>query len=100
MIRRFNTTTSGGSFDPATVKAVWNKAMEDPGYTIFKIDSCGATLQEEEYGKMTDYGWEIDHIKPVAEGGTDDLNNLQPLHWENNRQKGNNWPHWECKKKN
>jgi len=47
-----------------------------------------------------DYGivlsGEIDHIKPVSLGGTDDLRNLQPLHWRNNRYKGDNYPDWDC----
>jgi hypothetical protein len=25
------------------------------------------------------------------------LNNLQPLQWENNRHKGDNYPNWSCK---
>ena len=36
----------------------------------------------DKYGDTSsDYGWEIDHIKPVARGGTDNLNNLQALYW-------------------
>ena len=38
-------------------------------------------------------GWEIDHIKPVARGGSDDLSNLQPLYWETNRNKGDQYPY-------
>jgi len=49
------------------------------------------------YGKLETEGWEVDHIKPVSRGGGDELENLQPLQWENNRFKDDNWPQWQCK---
>jgi hypothetical protein len=36
---------------------------------------------------------------PVSKDGADDLGNLQPLQWENNRYKSDNWPNWQCKKR-
>jgi hypothetical protein len=61
-------------------------------------DACGAWIEWPKYGETTNggTGWEIDQVKPVAKGGTDDLSNLQPLQWENNRHKGDNYPNWDC----
>ena len=57
-------------------------------------------MMRYSYGdRSSPYGWEIDHIKPVAQGGSDELSNLQPLHWENNAHKSDNWPNWTCKLK-
>jgi hypothetical protein len=99
MTRSPNTTTRGGSFDAATVEAVWQKgqvvAGQDPG--TYRKDACGAWMQRSAYGSTdSKYGWEVDHIKPVALDGPDDLDNLQPLQWENNRHKSDDWPKWSC----
>ena len=96
--RQRNTVRNGRSFPASTVSAVWNKAQVIPGHdpVEYRKDSCGAWIHRWSYGKTTKYGWEIDHKKPVAAGGSDDLSTLQPLYWENNRGKGDNWPHWSC----
>lgn len=93
------TRKDGGSFLPTTVETVWRKGKTIPGYPASKYrkDSCGAIIQRSMYGKKTKNGWEIDHDKPVSKGGGDELSNLKPLQWENNRYKSDNWPYWSCK---
>jgi 5-methylcytosine-specific restriction endonuclease McrA len=75
--------------------SVWGKGEIVPGYgaNVRRRDRFGGWMQYNEHGNTSSqYGWEIDHIKPVAKGGTDQLSNLQPLYWQNNRTKGDNWP--------
>ena len=92
--RNRGTSGNGSQFTTETVRAVWHKAAIVPGNdpNVFRKEVCGAWVKWSAYGTTGDYGWEIDHKKPGAGGGSDNLSNLQPLHWQNNRAKGDTWP--------
>jgi len=54
-------------------------------------------MLRSKYTRQEQWGWEIDPKVPVSMGGTDDIRHFQPLQWENNRHKGNNYPNWSFK---
>lgn len=58
-------------------------------------DLAGAWIRKDQFDKHSQYGWVIDHVKPKTLGGTDELDNLQPLHWRNNMEKGTNYPNFD-----
>lgn len=93
--RRVNTNEGGGRFSDLQKLVVWRKATIVPGVNpnIRRKDCCGAWIEYYQYGNTdSQFGWEIDHIWPVSRGGGDELVNLQPLQWENNRAKGDQSP--------
>jgi hypothetical protein len=89
MCKQPNTDASGKPFDVAIIEAVWSKAAVSREHPPLRLDPYGALIWKEGYGNTNSrFGWEIGHRKPLDNGGGDDLDNLQPLQWENNRFNG------------
>ncbi len=71
------------------VEKVWDKGHTVRGKNpeTWRKDDEGNVIRRSSYGTQGDYGWEIDHKNPVSRDGTDNMRNLRPLHWEDNREK-------------
>lgn len=74
--------------DDSSLKEYWNKRHQKLGKTYFNKGTKLYTIAENQNWKCPECGEslcngeeiEIHHIAPVAEGGTDDVENLQHLH--------------------
>ena len=91
MKRDFNTDCNGNAFSDFTKLQVWNKAQIIPGVEPAhrRKDVYGSWIDWNQYGvtSKNGTGWEIDHIISLANGGDDAIANLQPLQWENSRER-------------
>ena len=70
---------------------VFNKASIIGGKVpnLYRKDPYGNTMYLHSYGKSTNMGWQIDHIKPQSKGGSHDIKNLHALNSSLNMSKGN-----------
>lgn len=85
--------------DERTINNVWGRATTVEGFdpNQFRKDACGAWIIRNHYGlRNSIYGWEIDHVYPIALGGGDDDDNLRAMQWENNMSKGNDYPGYKA----
>ena len=78
--------------DEETVEKVWRKGHPAPPNkeSEWRRDDCGAWIRRDSHGDVANplgWGWEVDHIKAKERGGSDDISNLRPLQWQNNRSK-------------
>lgn len=79
------------NFSVQKIQQVWEKGKRAPNYdpAVIRLDRCGAWIKWQDYGnRNSDHGWEIHHTIPEAKGGTDAIQNLEPLHWRNNAATG------------
>lgn len=84
-------------FTKSDILAVWRKATVINGVPAdaMRQDYAGAWIRFADYGnRKSQYGWEIDHLKPLSLNGEDTLNNYLPLQWQNNVRKGDDYPRW------
>ena len=75
------------NFDDTMIQMVWEKGQIIYGWDerFWRKDYYGWWMHRFDYGdRNSELGWEIDHIVPVSEGGTDSIFNLRPLYWRNN----------------
>jgi HNH endonuclease len=76
-----------GFVDADRKLTVWAKGHIIPGYhpAVWRRDDFGRAMCYSDHGdRDSEYGWEIDHIRPTRLGGVDDIANLRPLHCANN----------------
>ncbi len=98
MARTPNTDRSGNPWSEETKIQVWQKGEVIPSLSpvAWRKDICGTVIKFNEHGNRdSGHGWEIDHIKSVAERGSDEIDNLQPLNWKNNADKDDQ-QNWRC----
>ena len=79
-------------FDENIVQQVWEKGKVIDGNSpaIWREDSYGFFMKRQYYGdKSSRYGWDIGYVKPLSGGEGNNINNLQPLQWENKSRKDN-----------
>jgi len=76
-------------YDRWTLTRIWLNSKEIPGTNGVdaRLDRYGNLMRWSQYGETTEHGWEVDHIIPKSQGGSDDISNLEPMHWKANRQK-------------
>lgn len=69
---------------------VWNKAKKIRGKdpAKYRRDPYGKTIYKSSYGKSSEMGWDVDHIRPKSRGGSNSVRNLQALNSKVNRSKG------------
>lgn len=79
------------NFSKEQLNKIFSKAKPIKGENLGqrRRDTFGSVIDRAAYGDTnSEFGWDVDHKKSRKKGGSNDLSNLQPLHWKNNRKKG------------
>jgi len=72
---------------PEKAKRVWRNRFGDAQKGV---DDAGVEIALSAYGNEdSSFGWDLDHIKPKSQGGSDEDSNLRPLNIPSNRSLNN-----------
>ncbi|MBR4219458.1 MAG: HNH endonuclease [Bacteroidales bacterium] len=73
-----------------TLNKIWDKGIIIKGKNPnkYRKDVNGNEMYKASYGKYSKMGWNVDHKKAKANGGSDSLRNLQPMNSRANSSKG------------
>ena len=66
--------------------AAWSKGRPIPNFdpAVWRYDDFGRPIRFDDFCNRTcEFGWEIGHIRALAQGGSDTLANLRPLRCQN-----------------
>lgn len=78
------------AYSDETLYKIWNKGFiilgKDPNK--YRKDVNGNVMYRSSYGKYSKMGWNVDHKKAKANGGSDSIRNLQPMNSRANSSKG------------
>lgn len=72
------------AYSEAELDSIFMKSGWSLGWPNWGVDCDGRTISRSEYGRFSAYGWQVDHILPIALGGGDQAINLRPRHWRGN----------------
>jgi len=97
-----------------TATKLWNDVF---GASVeWGTDCFGTYIHRDDYGdydkmrvrpygtgKQYNYGWDVDHIRPVSnfakDSDADFWNNYEPMHRSNNSEKSSDYPHFSIDQK-
>ena len=81
------------SYSKDRLDQIWDKGATIKGKNpdLYRKDIYGNVMFKPSYGKISEMGWNVDHSKPQTLGGTDHLNNLQPMNSRANCRKSDKY---------
>ena len=76
---------------------IWEKRY---GKKAEVYDYAGRKMLKSACGnKNSSFEPTMDHIRPLAKGGTDTIDNIVLCNWETNQEKADKFPHWTANNK-
>lgn len=83
----------GNNFTDERLDQIWDKGQTIRGKNpdLYRKDIFGNEMYKHSYGKNSEMGWNVDHSKPQSKGGTNHLNNLQPMNSRANSSKNDKY---------